>query len=360
MLSIDYRAWKVTTTVALFAIGAVIVYLARYAFLALMLSLLFAYLIEPTVTLIQKRSRIGHGNRTWAIVQVYLVGLVLVGVLGYEFAPRIVEQIRNLNAALPQILQGVSDGKAAAYLEVRRGLSASQLQSIYKWLARNHDFIAGISERGVTSVVSMAAGTIWIFAIPILAIFILRDGRQLASTAVQAVAPLHDRNRIKGIADQVDAMLAKYIRAQLAMAGLSFVFYSTAMLALKFPYAIAIGALGGVLEFLPMVGWIASAGAILAIGFMTHAHWIWMAGLLLLWRLILDYVISPRIMGNSLQLQPLTVIFALMVGGQVGGIAGLYLSVPVVAVLRIICLGTTSSRSSPETLPDQSLVQMNA
>ena len=75
-------------------------------------------------------------------------------------------------------------------------------------------------------------------------------------------------------------MLGKYIRAQLALAGLSFIFYTLCMLVLGFPYAIALGILGGALEFLPAVGWIASAAVILTIGFLTHAHWIWMAGLL--------------------------------------------------------------------------------
>ena len=63
-----------------------------------------------------------------------------------------------------------------------------------------------------------------------------------------------------------------------------------------------------------------------------------MAGLLIVWRLVQDYVTSSRIMGNNLGLQPLTILMALMVGGQVGGIAGLYLSVPTVAVLRIVWL----------------------
>ena len=76
----------------------------------------------------------------------------------------------------------------------------------------------------------------------------------------------------------------------------------------------------------------------------------WMAGLLLLWRLVQDYVNSPRIMGDSLKLQPLTVVFALIVGGQLGGIAGLYLSVPAVAVLRIVWLETLSTRNSGTSL----------
>jgi len=108
------------------------------------------------------------------------------------------------------------------------------------------------------------------------------------------------------------------------------------------------------------VGWIASAVAILTVGFLTHSHWIWMAGLLVVWRLVQDYVNSPRIMGDSLELQPLTVVFALMVGGQVGGIAGVYLSVPAVAVLRIVWLECFSTQNSSAAHSDQPLVQVKA
>jgi len=108
------------------------------------------------------------------------------------------------------------------------------------------------------------------------------------------------------------------------------------------------------------VGWVATAATILTIGSLTHAHWMWMALLLLLWRLVQDYVISPRIMGDNLQLQPLTVLFALMLGGQVGGIPGLYLSVPTVAVLRIVWLGCAANRSSSIAISDKPLAQVQA
>jgi predicted PurR-regulated permease PerM len=174
----------------------------------------------------------------------------------------------------------------------------------------------------------------------------------------EAVEPRGERTLVKRILGRVDTMLAKYIRAQLALAGLSFVFYSISMLALGFPYAIALGALGGVLEFLPAVGWIASAVAILTTGFLTHSHWIWMAVLVVVWRIVQNFINSPRIMGDSLELQPLTVIFALMVGGQVGGIAGVYLSVPAVAVLRIVWLECFSTRNSSTARSGQPLMRV--
>jgi predicted PurR-regulated permease PerM len=360
MFSIDDRAGNVVTTVALFMVAAAILYLARGAFFILLLSLLFAYLLEPAVTLMQRHTRLGQRNRTWAIAQVYLIGTLVLGSLGYEFGPHLVAQIRNLNAAVPQILQSLSSGKAAADLETKHGLSAAEQQRIHDWLTRNHDFIAGAFQRGAASAAYVAGSAIWLLAIPILAIFILQDGRQMADAIVQAAERRRDQTLVKRIVRQVDAMLARYVRAQLALAGLSFVFYSVFMLALRFPYAIALGFLGGVLEFLPAVGWIVSAAAILTVGFLTHAHWMWMAGLLLFWRLVQAYVNSPRIMGNTLELTPLTVIFALMVGGQVGGIAGLYLSVPTVAVLRIVWLGRFSTRSPSAPISGEPFRQVEA
>ena len=359
MFTIDDRTGNVVTTVALFLIAAAVLYLARSAFFILLLSLLFAYLLEPLVTFVQQHTQLGRRNRTWAIAQVYVAGFALLGGAGHKFGPVLVRQIKSLNAALPQILRGLSDGKAAEF-GANHGVSAAQQQQIQDWFARNHEFIARMFERGAASAAYIAESAIWLFVIPILAIFILRDGRRMADGVVAAVGRGHGQSTLKQILAQVDSMLAKYVRAQLALAGLSFLFYTASMLLLGFPYAVALGLIGGALEFLPAVGWVASAAAILIIGFLTHAHWIWMALLLVLWRLVQDYVNSPRIMGNNLQLQPLTVLIALMVGGQVGGVAGLYLSVPAFAVLRIVWLGCFSTRISSTGISSESLEQVEA
>jgi predicted PurR-regulated permease PerM len=359
MFRIDDRAGNIVTTVALFVIAATILYIARGAFLVLLLSLLFAYLLEPTVTWLQRHSRLGQNNRTWAIAQVYLIGILVLGSGGYKLGPHVAAQIRNLNAAMPEILQDLSSGKPPAALGGRHGLTDTQQQRIQDLLARNRDFIAHAFERGAASLGYIAASAVWLFPIPILAAFILRDGRQMAETMMEAVDPGRD-TLLKRILRRVDAMLGKFMRAQFALAGLSFGFYSVAMLILRFPYAIALGLLGGALEFLPTFGWLISAAVILTVGFLTHAHWIWMAGLVVAWRLVQDYVNSPRIMGNSLELQPLTVVFALMVGGQVGGIVGVYLSVPAAAVLRIVWLEYVATRKSSTAVADRPLMQVKA
>src|SRR5271166_2991571 len=360
MFSIDDHTGNVVTTLTVFMVAATILYVARGAFLILFLSLLFAYLLEPAVTWVQHHSWLGPKNRTWSIAQVYLVGTLVLGGLGYEFGPHVAAQVKNLNSDVPGILDDLSSGRTAAGFGGSHGLSSAQQHWIKDQLARNHDVIARFFERGAASAAYIAESAIWLFVIPIMALFILRDGRQMVDSFIGSVGPRGNRTQVNRVVGQIDTMLAKFIRAKLALAALSFVFYSVSMLVLRFPYSIALGILGGALEFLPAVGWIASAAAILTIGFLTHSHWIWMSGLIVVWRLVQDYVNSPRIMGDNLQLQPLTVVFALMVGGQVGGIAGLYLSVPAVAVLRIVWLEYLSNRNPVTSFSDRPLMQATA
>lgn len=359
MFSIDDRAGNIVTTVALFLLAAAILYVARTAFLILLLSVFFAHLLEPLVAWIQMRSPLSRKNRSFAIVQVYLIGTLALGSLGYELGPRVAAQARSLNATVRELLQSLSSGTVMSGSGGGHGLSAAQQLWIRDQLARHQDLIVPLFERGATSVANVAASSIWLFAIPILAIFILRDGSRILETLIEG---LKSRGNLRSerILRHIDRMLAKYIRAQLALAGLSLAFYSVCMLVLGFPDAIVLGLVGGVLEFLPAVGWIVSAGVILTVGFLAHSHWIWMAALLIVWRLLQDYVNSPRIMGKNLELPPLIVVFALMVGGQVGGIAGVYLAVPAIAVLRIVWLECFPAQNSQTPVSDQPIMQMKA
>ena len=93
----------------------------------------------------------------------------------------------------------------------------------------------------------------------------------------------------------------------------------------------------GVLEFVPVVGPLAAALIIITVALlMSYPHWLVLVIFLGIWRLVQDYVSSPRIMGKSMELHPLAAIFGVMAGGEVAGILGIYLSIPVMASLRIV------------------------
>ncbi len=351
MFSVDDHTGNVVTTVILFLIAGAILYVARVSFLIVLASVLFAHLLEPAVTAVQLHSRLGRGNRSWAIAQVYAVGTIVFGVLGYEFGSRVAAQLKNFNSALPEIVHGLVSGQVVPRLELEPGLTAVQQVQIHDWLGRHQEFIADVLKRSAAFTAHMAGSAAWLLVIPVLAVFILRDGHQMMDAILEAVERQGQPTTLGKILRHVNVTLTSYVRAQLILAALSFVFYSTTLLILRFPFALPLGIVGGLLEFLPAVGWIASAAFILTIGALVHAHWIWMAALIVTWRLLQDYVNSPRIMGRNLQLPPLVVLVALMLGGQVGGIAGIYLSVPVVAVLRTAWLDYLAMGNSSTTSP---------
>jgi len=172
--------------------------------------------------------------------------------------------------------------------------------------------------------------------IPILAIFFLSDGENIANQVIHLVSTKENHAAVRSLADELHVMLQRYIRAKVILGGLSLLFCSIAMLLLGFPNAIVLGVLAGILEFIPVAGWMTAAVIIVTAGALSHSHWIWMLALLAVWRMLMDYAIAPRVMGHELEIHPLLAIFTLMVGGAVGGIVGIYLSVPLVAALRVI------------------------
>jgi predicted PurR-regulated permease PerM len=149
-----------------------------------------------------------------------------------------------------------------------------------------------------------------ILVIPILAIFFLSDGEKPADQTIRLVATKDNHADLQSLAGELHAMLQRYIRAKVILGGLSLLYCSLAMLLLGFPNAIALGILAGILEFIPVAGWMTAAATIAVAGVLTDSHWIWMLALLAVWRMSMDYGISPRVMGLSEKVFQLLVVSA--------------------------------------------------
>jgi predicted PurR-regulated permease PerM len=103
------------------------------------------------------------------------------------------------------------------------------------------------------------------------------------------------------------------------------------------PYGLVLGVLGGLMEFIPVVGPLVAAALIFGVAFLSnYPHLLILPLFLAAWRLIQDYVNAPRIMGTRVQLHPLAVLFGVLVGAEIAGVVGVYLSIPVIATLRIV------------------------
>src|ERR1700733_12757816 len=106
---------------------------------------------------------------------------------------------------------------------------------------------------------------------------------------------------------------------------------------MRVPYALMLGTAGGALGFVPVVGPLVAGVAMVSVAVLNgYQRWLLLVVFLVLWRMVQDYVISPRIMGASVELHPLAALFGILAGGEIAGVLGVYLSIPVMASLRIV------------------------
>ena len=330
----DRRTTEIFLTVLFFLVLLAIVYAARRVIIIFIFAILFAYLINPVVRFLQSHSLFVKDLRGPHIAEAYLVFVILIVLLVHALAPQslLKDQGKYLNA-IPASIDRIATGEIAGDIGTRYGWSQAQELRLKLFLAQHEGAIRGFAGTAAVAATTLISG---ILVIPILAIFFLSNGADMTRACIQLFSGAARRASVQVLAEEINAMLNSYIRAKVILGGLSFLVYSVAMLALGFPHAILLGVLGGILEFIPIIGWMTSAVAFLTIGSLAHAHWIWMAVLLGLWRLMMDYFIAPRVVGENLEIHPLIVIFGMMVGGAVGGIVGIYLSIPLLAVMRVI------------------------
>jgi predicted PurR-regulated permease PerM len=350
----DRRTARILFTILVFAAALTVVYVAHEVFVIFVFAILFAYLIDPIVRFLQRHSFLFKNLRGPHVIETYLAFVVAMVLLSYSLAPQLQKNAGRFLNAIPSIGDRVSTGQIADDLGSDFGWSDTQATRVRAFLRQHRSAIEGfIAETTRFASTAIAA----LLVIPILAIFFLSEGENLAKQVIRLLSTEHNHEALRSLAGQLHTTLQHYIRAKVTLAGLSLVYCSMAMLVLGFPHALPLGLLAGLLEFVPVAGWMVAAATILSAGALVHSHWIWMLVLLCIWRILMDYWIAPRVMGHELEIHPLLAIFTLMVGGAVGGIVGIYLSVPLVAILRVIYRHFTSPavlaespESSAETL----------
>ena len=340
MTILDSRTSRVLITALLFAVGYGFIYAARQTLILFLFAIFFAYLINPGVVRLEKLVR-GRGR---AIAIIYLLLVIALAVFGFLVGPRIARQANRLGAALPGLMDKATSGQISGQigqiaheLGRERGWSVATQDTIQDFLKNHREDLSRLAGRiGVRA--AEWAKEIWVlFLVPILAIFFLRDGGSFHEVLLSMVQSRTQREFLQDVLRDMNQMLAQFIRAQLTLAALSFVAYSSVLGALRMPYALMLGTAGGALEFVPVVGPLVAGAVMIAVAILTgYQHWPLVLLFLLIWRGVQDYVISPRVMGESVELHPLAALFGILAGGEIAGILGVYLSIPVMATLRIV------------------------
>ena len=333
MTPVDSRTSRILFTVLLFALGLYVLYAVRHTLTAFLFAIFFAYLMDPLVSRLQTILR----GRARAIGLIYIVLLALVGWLFLSVGPRIAQQATRLSESVPKLVENLSSGQIAEQIGAQNGWSSHTQKWVKTILVNHREEVLNVAQRIGLRLADTAKQAWLLVLVPLLSIFFLRDGHAFGQFLLNSVEGRAQREFLDGVLSDMNQMLAHFIRAQLSLAMLSLIVYSAGLGIMRVNYAMTLGAAGGLLEFVPVVGPLVAGVMILGIALLLgYQHWIWLVLFLAAWRLIQDYVVSPKIMGERMELHPLAAIFGVLAGGELAGVLGVYLSIPVMASLRIV------------------------
>lgn len=335
MLGLDRRAARYTWTVVSILALLGVVYLIRETLFLFAVALLFAYLLWPVVDYLDRR--LPGRSRVLALSIVYLVLVGLLIAFGTAIGSRVVRQANALAARVPELLSKLEDPDERLASPAAQTVKETVIAALRKQLVYQSRELLSRVPNAALSVLSHAGSLLFIVLVPILSFFFLKDGRAIRRSLLGVLTEGSRRDMMQEIAVDVHLLLAQYMRALVLLAAAVFIAYGSFFSLIGVPYGILLAAIAFPLEFIPMVGPLAAAVIILMVaGLSGFHHWLWIVVFLAVFRIFQDYVLAPRLLSAGTEIHPLVVIFGVLAGGHIAGVTGTFLSVPVLATLRIV------------------------
>lgn len=335
MLGLDRRTASYTWTVVFILLLLRVVYLIRVTLFIFVVALLFAYLLWPLVKFLDRW--LPGRSKALALGIVYLSLIGLLTVIGIAIGSRVVLQANALATRVPELISRVEQPAEAIAAPSVQTVKDTVVSTLRKQLVDHSRDLLSLLPNAALGVLSHAGSLIFIVLVPILSFFFLKDGRVIRSSVLGILAEGSRRDMINEIAADLHLLLAQYMRALVLLAVSVFLAYGVFFSLLGVPYGILLAAIAFPLEFIPMVGPLAGSAIILLVaGLSGFHHLLWILAFLAAFRVFQDYILSPRLLSAGMKLHPLVIIFGVLAGGYIAGIAGSFLSVPVLATLRIV------------------------
>ncbi len=330
---------KLTVLLLLLGLGIFLIYHFSAAITPLILALLLAYILSPVVGWIQARL---HMRRGWATLLAYLVLLVLLVGIPLVVIPPLSDEAAELSTKVQRFVMGIE-----AYLGnqvILAGYTIDPKSTIESITGSLQGLVQPVFSRGLRFVVEAISSLVWVVFITVISFYLVKDADNV-SNWIEGLAPPAYREDYIRLRGEISLVWNAFLRGQMTLALVVAALFTALGFILGLPSALAMGALAGLLEFLPSIGhgiWMATA---VLLALLTGSTWLpipnWafallIGGLHLFYQQFdLNYLI-PRIVGRRVQLPPLVIILGIVIGALVAGVLGVVLAAPTIASARVL------------------------
>jgi predicted PurR-regulated permease PerM len=332
------RRRDVTVTIFLWVVFAVAgLWVATHLvrpLLIVVLAALLAYAVSPAVRLLSRVVPLPA-----AIVLVYLLLVGLVGGVGYLFVANVTAELAVLTDQITRLLSSPSAGAPSLLVQQleRFGLSQQQIQDLSQRAAGQLQSAAENALPLLGGIVTgLLAAVLDAVLVLVLSLYFLVAGAKIVGWLGRS-APIAQRERVANTLAAVQRVLGGYLRGQLTLSTLVGTLVGGGMFVLQVPYAVLLGLLAFLLEFIPTLGTLLS-GVICVLVALTQG---WVLALIVLGYFVLihlleGYVVAPRVLAKAVGLHPAVSIIALLVGAELLGVWGALFAAPVAGLLQVL------------------------
>ncbi|MET0751794.1 MAG: AI-2E family transporter [Pyrinomonadaceae bacterium] len=323
--------------IAIFDFAKTILASLTYLFFMIVLAIFFAYLIEPLVKMIRRpfkeRGLDKLMPRSLAIGVSYILVFSVLGLAIAYAAPLISNQAKAFGTNITST--SIQEQISGLNRRLDRMRISDDIQTkINEKISEFGEYIASLI--GTTAIV-VATYLPWLILVPILAFFFLKDANLFRVGILRIFPSGRWRARMESVLFDINTTLAAYTRAQMISCFLIGLICTIGFYALGNNYALLLGILAGVFEFIPLIGPVTiGILATFVAGFESGYQALSTGIFLAILRILQDYVLYPRIIREGIHLHPLAIILSVLAGEQVAGIPGVFLSIPIVALLTVI------------------------
>ena len=304
-----------------------------------------AYFLDPVADRLQ---RLGL-SRIAATVVISLLALVVIVALVLAVIPTLISQLSALISAAPEITRQLQAFLLERFPELsdRTSTMRQTLTQIGEAIsARGGELVNGL----VTSALNLISVIVFIVVVPVVAFYLLLDWDKMVAR-VDSWLPRDHAPTVRQIAREIDAVLAGFVRGQVSVCLILGTFYSVALMLAGLQFGMVVGAITGAITFIPYVG--SLVGGALAIGLALFQFWgDWMsiglvAAIFAIGQFFEGNILSPKLVGGSVGLHPVWLLFALSAFGALFGFVGMLVAVPVAAMIGVLTrCGITRYRDS--------------
>ena len=324
-----------------------LLYTLRGVLAPVFFAFLIAYMLDPLVDRIEE-SRLLRGKPFARAVgiAVLLVGVFAVAaVLILVIAPMVYAEIASFVKRLP----GLVARSRAEWEPLLAEYGLEIPTSVGQALEELHFDVQSVLTKGYTpataalkwllgGTVSAVGAIVAALIVPVFAFYLLYDFDVLVAKAGELIPPRH-RPEANGFFGEVDAVLGQFFRGQFTVMAILAVLYSVGYGLIGVPLALPIGIMAGLLSFIPYVGSTLALGTALLMTALDWQGWtqiLWVLGVHAVIQGFESFVITPKIMGDTVGISAIAVLFALLVGAELLGFTGVLLAVPAAAVTKIL------------------------